>query len=207
MAFVFQLKDEHKCDGCARKIKKCMKKLKGVESAEVKKTRDENGNNEFTIIAKGSFNPEDIIQRVENKKKKRIELVSDSTNEKLNRVEPVETDVESLKNLKKLASNNLGKAQKLTDLANECETLKAQLYNAWRRQNELHKQKLDTILNRDLLPNATLQRRSRPGVTKKKDESEILYGNLGSKKMKLEDFVDKYKRLQLKKHTRINPLA
>lgn len=186
MASVFSLIDEHKCDGCARKIKKRVLLLKGVESAEVKKRQDENGNDDFTLVVKGSFNPEKIIRDVEKNTKKKIELV-----------EPTKNNAEHLKKLNELASNNLAKAQKLKDLENENETLKAQLNTARARQNELAKQTRD-ILNRDL-PNASLPQRSRSREPKKKDESEVLYGKLAIKEIKLEGFVMEYKKLQVKK--------
>lgn len=63
------LKVDMHCEGCARKVKKSIKDMPGVEDVKA-----DVGNNKLTVI--GKVDPKVIVERVQKKTEKKVELIS-----------------------------------------------------------------------------------------------------------------------------------
>ncbi|KAK1266376.1 hypothetical protein QJS04_geneDACA000207 [Acorus gramineus] len=63
------LKIDMHCEGCAKKVKRAVKGFQGVEDVKV-----DSSNNKLTVV--GKVDPWELRERLENKTKKKVELVS-----------------------------------------------------------------------------------------------------------------------------------
>ncbi|KAM0949671.1 putative heavy metal-associated isoprenylated plant protein/5/6 [Dioscorea sansibarensis] len=88
------LKVDMHCEGCAKKVKKSVKNFEGVESVAV-----DHGSNKLTVI--GKVDPAKIRDRVEEKTRKKVELISPKDQPKKDGSSEKKTDAPAATDAKK----------------------------------------------------------------------------------------------------------